>query len=59
MNHAQHEATGASRLTFQATTGCGIGEVLGLGNFASIVLGINRWLIARRPMCAVVHGAHS
>ena len=52
MNHAQHETTDTTRLTFQATihclTGCGIGEVLGLGgatllglgNAASIVLGI-------------------
>src|SRR2546430_17706280 len=52
MNPAQHEATSTSRLAFQATihclTGCGIGEVLGLGgapllglgNAASIVLGI-------------------
>jgi hypothetical protein len=52
MNHAQHETTDTSRLAFQATihclTGCGIGEVLGLGgatllglgNAASIVLGI-------------------
>jgi len=52
MNHARHEATSTSRLAFQATihclTGCGIGEVLGLGgatllglgNAASIVLGI-------------------
>jgi hypothetical protein len=52
MNHAQHEATSTSRLAFQATihclTGCGIGEVLGLGgatllrlgNAASIILGI-------------------
>lgn len=50
MSHAQHETT--DRLAFQATihclTGCGIGEVLGLGgatllglgNAASIVLGI-------------------
>ena len=49
MNHASHSTT---RLAFQATihclTGCGIGEVLGLGgatllglgNTASIVLGI-------------------
>jgi hypothetical protein len=52
MNHAQHETTDTTRLAFQATvhclTGCGIGEVLGLGgatllglgNAASIVLGI-------------------
>jgi hypothetical protein len=52
MNHAQHETTDTSRLALQATihclTGCGIGEVLGLGgatllglgNAASIVLGI-------------------
>src|SRR5256714_12561391 len=52
MNPAHHEATSTSRLAFQATihclTGCGIGEVLGLGgatllglgNAASIVLGI-------------------
>jgi hypothetical protein len=52
MNHTQHETTGTTRLAFQATihclTGCGIGEVLGLGgatllglgNAASIVLGI-------------------
>ena len=52
MNHTQHETTDTSRLAFQATihclTGCGIGEVLGLGgatlvglgNAASIVLGI-------------------
>ena len=51
MNHTQHE-TDTTRLAFQATihclTGCGIGEVLGLGgatllglgNAASIVLGI-------------------
>ena len=59
MNHAQQEATSASRLAFQATDRHQLVEVLGLGNCASIVLGINRWLIARRPMCAVVHGAHS
>jgi hypothetical protein len=52
MNHTQHEATDTTRLAFEATihclTGCGIGEVLGLGgatllglgNAASIVLGI-------------------
>jgi len=52
MSHAQHERIDTSRLAFQATihclTGCGIGEVLGLGgatllglgNAASIVLGI-------------------
>src|SRR2546427_4779534 len=52
MNPAQHEATSTGLLAFQATihclTGCGIGEVrglggatlLGLGNAASIVLGI-------------------
>ena len=52
MSHAQHGTTDTSRLAFQATihclTGCGIGEVLGLGgatllglgNAASIVLGI-------------------
>ena len=52
MNHTQPEATDTPRLAFQATvhclTGCGIGEVLGLGgatllglgNAASIVLGI-------------------
>jgi hypothetical protein len=52
MSDARHETTDASRLAFQATvhclTGCGIGEVLGLGgatllglgNAASIVLGI-------------------
>jgi Domain of unknown function (DUF4396) len=52
MSHTQHERTDTSRLAFQATvhclTGCGIGEVLGLGgatllglgNAASIVLGI-------------------
>jgi hypothetical protein len=52
MSHAQHERRSTSRLAFQATihglTGCGIGEVrglggataLGLGNTASIVLGI-------------------
>jgi hypothetical protein len=52
MNHAQHQTTDTSRLALQATihclTGCGIGEVLGLGgatllglgNAASIVLGI-------------------
>jgi hypothetical protein len=52
MSHAQHETTDTSRLAFEATihclTGCGIGEVLGLGgatllglgNAASIVLGI-------------------
>jgi hypothetical protein len=52
MSHTQHETTDTSRLAFQATvhclTGCGIGEVLGLGgatllglgNAASIVLGI-------------------
>ena len=51
MNHTQH-GTDTTRLAFQATihclTGCGIGEVLGLGgatllglgNAASIVLGI-------------------
>ena len=52
MSHTQHGTTDTSRLAFQATihclTGCGIGEVLGLGgatllglgNTASIVLGI-------------------
>ncbi len=52
MSHTQHETTDTSRLAFQATvhclTGCGIGEVLGLGgatllglgNAASLVLGI-------------------
>jgi hypothetical protein len=52
MNHTQPETTDTTRLAFQATihclTGCGIGEVLGLGgatllglgNAASIVLGI-------------------
>jgi hypothetical protein len=52
MNHTQHETTDITRLAFQATihclTGCGIGEVLGLGgatllglgNLASLVLGI-------------------
>ena len=52
MSHAQHGTTDTSRLAFEATihclTGCGIGEVLGLGgatllglgNAASIVLGI-------------------
>ena len=52
MSHAQHETPDTSRLALQATihclTGCGIGEVLGLGgatlldlgNAASIVLGI-------------------
>ena len=52
MNHAMHETPNTSRLAFQATihclTGCGIGEVLGLGgatlfglgNAASIILGI-------------------
>ena len=52
MNHATAETTSTTRLAFQATihclTGCGIGEVLGLGgatllglgNAASIVLGI-------------------
>lgn len=52
MSHAMHETTSTSRLALQATihclTGCGIGEVLGLGgatllglgNAASIVLGI-------------------
>ena len=52
MNHTQHQTTDTTRLAFQATvhclTGCGIGEVLGLGgatllglgNAASIVLGI-------------------
>jgi hypothetical protein len=52
MSHTQHETTDTSRLALQATihclTGCGIGEVLGLGgatllglgNAASIVLGI-------------------
>jgi len=52
MNHTQHETTDTTRLALQATihclTGCGIGEVLGLGgatllglgNAASIVLGI-------------------
>ena len=52
MSHARHETPDTSRLALQATihclTGCGIGEVLGLGgatlldlgNAASIVLGI-------------------
>ena len=53
MTHAPHDAdAGTSRLAFQATihclTGCGIGEVLGLGgatllglgNLVSLVLGI-------------------
>ena len=52
MKHAQDEKADVSRLAFQATvhclTGCGIGEVLGLGgatllglgNAASVVLGI-------------------
>jgi len=52
MNHARDETTDTTQLAFQATihclTGCGIGEVLGLGgatllglgNAASIVLGI-------------------
>jgi hypothetical protein len=52
MNHTEHETTDNTRLAFEATihclTGCGIGEVLGLGgatllglgNAASIVLGI-------------------
>jgi len=52
MNHTQRETTDTTRLAFQATvhclTGCGIGEVLGLGgatlvglgNAASIALGI-------------------
>ena len=52
MNHTQPETADTTRLAFQATvhclTGCGIGEVLGLGgatllglgNAASIVLGI-------------------
>ena len=52
MNHTEPETTDNTRLAFQATvhclTGCGIGEVLGLGgatllglgNAASIVLGI-------------------
>ena len=52
MNHTHSETTDTTRLAFQATihclTGCGIGEVLGLGgatllglgNAASIVLGI-------------------
>ena len=52
MNHAKGGTTSTTRLAFQATihclTGCGIGEVLGLGgatllglgNAASIVLGI-------------------
>jgi hypothetical protein len=43
MNHAQHEATSTSRLAFQATihclTGCGIGEVLGLGGATLLGLG--------------------
>ena len=54
MNHTQRETTDTTRLAFQATihclTGCGIGEVLGLGgatllglgNAASIVLGSRR-----------------
>jgi hypothetical protein len=52
MSHTERETTDTSRLAFQATihclTGCGIGEVLGLGgatllglgNLASLVLGI-------------------
>jgi hypothetical protein len=52
VSHVQRQTTGTSRLAFQATvhclTGCGIGEVLGLGgatllglgNAASVVLGI-------------------
>ena len=52
MNHTQQDTTDTTRLAYQATvhclTGCGIGEVLGLGgatllglgNTASIVLGI-------------------
>src|SRR5438309_6759326 len=52
MSHAQHGTTDTAPLAFEATihclTGCGIGEVLGLGgatllglgNAASIVLGI-------------------
>jgi hypothetical protein len=52
MSHAPNEKTDTSRLAFEATvhclTGCGIGEVLGLGgatllglgNAASVVLGI-------------------
>ena len=52
MNHSSHDTTSTTRLALQATihclTGCGIGEVLGLGgatllglgNAASLVLGI-------------------
>jgi hypothetical protein len=52
MNHSEHDTTGTTRLALQATvhclTGCGIGEVLGLaggtalglGNVATLVLGI-------------------
>ena len=52
MRHAEHERTDTARLALAATihclTGCGIGEVvglggataLGLGNLASLVLGI-------------------
>jgi hypothetical protein len=52
VNHASHERTSTTQLALQATihclTGCGIGEVLGLGgatllglgNAASIILGI-------------------
>ena len=52
MNHTQHQTTDTTGLAFQATihclTGCGIGEVLGLaggtalglGNAATLVLGI-------------------
>ena len=52
MSHADHQATSTSRLALQATihclTGCGIGEIVGLaggtavglGNMATLVLGI-------------------
>ena len=52
MSHAYHQATSTSRLALQATihclTGCGIGEIVGLaggtavglGNMATLVLGI-------------------
>jgi hypothetical protein len=52
MNHSEHDTTSTTRLALQATvhclTGCGIGEVLGLaggtalglGNAATLVLGI-------------------
>ncbi len=77
MSHTEHETTDTSRLAFQATihclTGCGIGEVLGLGGATllggslalSLALAfvaafpVNRWLIALGLGHAVVHGAHS